>query len=137
MAGVKVSKGGRVNGHTCFYGRGYVSIGEDTWIGPRCRFYTHPNAEIVIGDNCDIAPEVAFVTGTHEIGSEMRRAGRGYCLPIEVGDGCWIGARTTILGGVHIGKGSVIAAGSVVVGDIPPNALAAGVPARVKRRLER
>ena len=54
-------------------------------------------------------------------------------LPIEVGNNVWIGARVTLLPGVHIGEGSVIAAGAVVTKDIPAHVLAAGVPARVVR----
>jgi len=56
-------------------------------------------------------------------------------LPISVGDGCWIGARTVILGGVTIGAGSIVAAGSMVAYDVPANVLVAGVPAKVKRVL--
>jgi maltose O-acetyltransferase len=54
---------------------------------------------------------------------------------VTIADGCWIGARALILGGVTIGPGSVIAAGSVVVSDVPENVLAAGVPARARRAL--
>jgi acetyltransferase-like isoleucine patch superfamily enzyme len=50
---------------------------------------------------------------------------------IVVGDDCWIGAKVTFLDGAHVGKGSVIAAGAVVRGEIPPYSIAVGVPARV------
>lgn len=53
------------------------------------------------------------------------------CAPIEIGNHVWIGAKATILKGVHIGDGAVIAAGSVVTSDIPAHCLCAGVPARV------
>ncbi|MDD5247876.1 MAG: DapH/DapD/GlmU-related protein [Rhodocyclaceae bacterium] len=56
-------------------------------------------------------------------------------LPIEIGDGCWIGARTIILGGVRMGPGCVVGAGSVVTRNVPANVLVAGVPARVVREL--
>lgn len=135
-AGVRVADGGLVNGGTRFLGRGRVTVGKKTWVGPNCRFYTHSDASISIGDQCDIAPEVSFVTGSHEFGSSERRAGTGYAKPIYVGNGCWIGARVTIIGGVHIGDGSVIAAGAVVTKDVPKNSLVGGVPARLIRRLE-
>ncbi|MFE8729811.1 DapH/DapD/GlmU-related protein, partial [Aeromonas hydrophila] len=61
--------------------------------------------------------------------------GEGVALPISIGDGCWIGADVLIIGGVTIGKGVVVAAGSVVTRDIPDNVLVAGVPAVIKRRL--
>jgi acetyltransferase-like isoleucine patch superfamily enzyme len=53
--------------------------------------------------------------------------------PVEIGDGAWLAARVTVLPGSRIGAGAVIAAGSVVAGDIPPGALAGGIPARVLR----
>jgi len=134
-AGIKVLDGASINSHTWFYGRGEINIGDNTWVGPRCRFYSDASATISIGKNCDIAPEVAFVVGSHEVGDENRRAGKGYCKSITVEDGCWIGARVTILGGVTIGKGSVIGAGALVTEDIPANSLAVGVPAKVKKCL--
>jgi acetyltransferase-like isoleucine patch superfamily enzyme len=57
-------------------------------------------------------------------------------LPIKIGEGVWIGARATILPGVTIGAGSVVAAGSLVTKDMPANVLIAGVPAKVIRELE-
>jgi len=135
MSGIEADAGSQINGHTWFYGRGKVTIGEKTWIGPRCRFYTDASVTISIGENCDIAPEVAFVVGSHELGNEGRRAGKGYCKPIVIEDGCWLGARVTVLGGVTIGKGSMIGAGSLVTKDIPANSLAVGVPAKVKKFL--
>lgn len=136
LAGVQVADGGAVNGGTRFLGRGRVAVGVQTWIGPNCRFYTHTDASISIGDRCDIAPEVSFVTGSHEFGSSERRAGAGCAKPIHVGNGCWIGTRVTILGGVRVEEGSVVAAGAVVTKDVPENSLVGGVPARLIRRLE-
>lgn len=134
-AGIKAGSGARVNGHTQFYGDGSLEIGKDTWVGPGCHFYMNEEAPIILGANCDIAPEVSFITGSHEIGDETRRAGPGTAAPILIEDGCWIGARVTILGGTHIGKSSIVAAGALVNEDIPENCLAAGVPARVIKKL--
>lgn len=53
--------------------------------------------------------------------------------PVVIGDACWIGDRVTVLGNVTIGVGSVLGAGSVVTRDVPPFAVAAGVPARPLR----
>lgn len=134
-AGIEAGKNAKVNGHTQFYGDGRIEIGVETWVGPGCRFYSNDNAPIKIGANCDIAPEVAFVTGSHELGGQDRRAGFGTAREIVIGEGCWIGARVSILGGVHIGKSSVIAAGALVSEDIPDNSLAGGVPAKVIKKL--
>jgi acetyltransferase-like isoleucine patch superfamily enzyme len=51
--------------------------------------------------------------------------------PVEIGEGAWLAARVTVLPGTRIGAGAVIAAGSVVAGEIPPGAVAGGIPARV------
>lgn len=88
-------------------------------------------AEIRIGDNCDIAMHVKFVTSTHQIGPSGKRAGWG-CVrkPITVGDGCWIGAGAMILPGVEIAPGTVIGAGAIVAGDCEPDSLYVGFAAR-------
>jgi acetyltransferase-like isoleucine patch superfamily enzyme len=52
-------------------------------------------------------------------------------LPITIGDDVWLGASAIVLGGVSIGEGSVVGAGSVVTQDLPPYSIARGVPARV------
>jgi maltose O-acetyltransferase len=134
-AGVVISKGGSISGHTCFFGRGRVFIGENTWIGLKNTFYCTQLAEIKIGANCDIGPDVAFVPGSHEIGNHDRRAGKGSGGDIVIEDGCWIGARVTILGGVTISKGAIIGAGAVVCKDVSADSLYAGVPAVFKREL--
>jgi acetyltransferase-like isoleucine patch superfamily enzyme len=56
--------------------------------------------------------------------------------PVDIGDGAWLAARVTVLPGTHIGAGAVIAAGSVVSGEIPERAVAGGIPARILRRRE-
>jgi maltose O-acetyltransferase len=99
-------------------------------------FHTHLDAPISIGADCDVGPGTQFIIGSHELGESRRRAGKGTARPIRVGDGCWIGAGCYILDGVTVGSGCVIAAGAVVVSDIPSNAMAAGVPAVVKKSYE-
>ena len=135
-SGLNVAAGCLVNGGNVFYGRGQVTFRDGTWVGPNCHFYTHVDAPISVGRNCDIAPGVTFVTGSHDVGSSTRRAGRGWAKPIYIGDGCWIGVGVTILGGVCVGSGSIVAAGAVVTSDVPESCLVGGVPARLIRRLE-
>ncbi|WP_081504018.1 acyltransferase [Methylococcus capsulatus] len=131
-AGVDVGKDTYVTGSIKLYGRGGLSVGANGWLGIGCRFYIPVGSSVVIGDRCDIAPEVKFVCGSHRIGTAERRAGEGFADDIVVGAGSWIGVGSTLLAGVRIGEGSVVAAGAVVTpGRYPANALLAGVPAKV------
>lgn len=135
LAGVAISEGACLCGHTYFFGRGRVVIGRNTWIGIKNSFYCTTVSEIILGENCGIGPDVSFVSGSHVIGKHACRAGEGTGKSIVVGDGCWIGARVTILGGVKIGRGAIIGAGALVNKDVPADTLYAGVPAVFKRAL--
>ncbi len=134
-AGVKLQNNVSFCGHGFIYGRGSVFINTNTWISPGLVLRTHVDAPISIGSNCDIGPNVEIITGTHLIGPSYRRAGPGIANPVEISNGCWIGARVLILGGVTIGAGSIVAAGAVVVKDVPDNVLVAGIPARIIKQL--
>lgn len=136
IAGVEIGRDAKMCGRTRIYGQGRLVIGDRTWIGPEGTIYTHRESAIRIGCDCDIAPQVILVTGSHTIGSGHRRAGEGNSKPITIGDGCWLGARVTVLGGVTIGNGSIVAAGAVVTRDVPPNTMVGGVPARIIRLME-
>ena len=105
MMGAEVGEAVCINSHSWFYGRGKIVIGDNTWLGVGCKFYSVAGHVIEIGKNCDIAPEVSFIPGTHIMGTAERRAGEGFARDIKVGAGCWIGARVTILGGVSVGSG--------------------------------
>ena len=105
-----------------------IKIGKESWIGRDLKVYGDGLVEI--GDRCDLAPEVAFITGTHEIGEHDRRAGKGKLLSIHIGNGCWIGTRAMIYGSITIGNGSVIAAGSFVNKCFENDLMIAGVPAK-------
>jgi acetyltransferase-like isoleucine patch superfamily enzyme len=98
---------------------GSIAAHERVTIGERCLIGTH--AIIIDNDFHRLEPE--------------RRLEHPESRPITIGDNVWIGARVIVLPGVSIGADSCIAAGSVVVEDIPPRTLAAGVPARVIRQL--
>lgn len=114
---------------------GTLVIGENCWIGKNLK--VNGNGSVVIGDCCDIAPEVTFQTGGHEIGSSERRAGDGLIYNQSVGNGVWIGGRSTIIGDVTISDGSVVAGCACVVKDVPPNVLVGGVPAKIIRSLDK
>lgn len=90
---------------------------------------------IVIGNNVLFGPRVGLYAGNHAIHPEDRVAGGCYSKPITIGDNVWVGAGVHIMGGVTIGRNSIIGAGSVVTKDIPENVIAAGVPCRMIREI--
>ena len=121
-----------------FAGGGYIN-GAQLRVGDECfinrNYYFDLSAPVTIGSNISIGTHAVFVTADHEIEGATRRAGAVKPRPIVVEDGAWIGTRVTILPGVTIGRGAVVASGSVVHRSVPPNTLVAGVPATVKREL--
>ena len=105
-------------------------------VGRGCRIYSCRVASeysmLSIGDDTTVSVDVLFVThdGTGWLYRDER--GRRYrYAPVTVGDRCFIGARATIMPGVRIGDGSVVAAGAVVTRSVPAGSIVGGVPARV------
>lgn len=91
---------------------------------------------IRIGRSVLIGPGVVLACAGHPIHSEQRcSSALETSEPITIEDGVWIGANSTVCGGVTIGEGSVIGAGSVVTSDIPKGVIAAGVPCKVLREI--
>lgn len=136
ISGNTVGVGVSINGGAKVWGAGRVSVGDGSWLGMNLIVIVPEGAEVTIGANVDIGPDVLLECGSHEIGGSKRRAGTERATSIEIGSGTWIGCRATLLGGARIGSGSVIAAGAMVIaGDYPDSALLAGVPARVVRQL--
>lgn len=117
----------------CDYGYN-IKIGEN--------FYTNYNliildcAEVSIGDNVLIGPNVAIYTAGHPLDYKLRVQEFEYAYPIKIGNNVWIGGNTVINPGVTIGDNAVIGSGSVVTKDIPANTLAVGNPCKVIRKLE-
>lgn len=112
-----------------------ISFGDDALLTYGA-FYDG-GASVVVGDRTWIGPRVSLITQMHEIGSADRRCSPDSIVrPIRIASGCWLGANVTVLPGVTIGRGCVIAAGAVVVRDTRPDGLYAGVPARRVRDLE-
>lgn len=116
-----------------FYGGREIAIGEGCFINHRV--FLDNAAPITIGKNVSFGPEVVVITGSHVLGDGERRAGRPLAAPVEINDGAWIGARATILPGVTIGSGALVAAGALVNRDVTADTLVAGVPAEVVREL--
>ena len=92
--------------------------------------------KVKIGDNAQIAPNVAIYTAGHPIHPDSRNSGYEYGIDITIGDNVWIGGNTCIMPGVTIGNNVVVGAGAVVTKDIPDNSLAVGVPAKVIKEIE-
>ncbi len=111
-----------------------ISLGDNVSINRYCRFYPsylNQDARIIIQDNVIIGPECTFFSA----GQDPRREGfPDIADTIRIEEDVYIGGRSTIRYGVTIGKGSVIAAGSVVVRDIPPYSVAGGVPAKIIKK---
>ena len=113
---------------------GSVTIGEGTRIGPGCQFMGYKGS-IRIGSLAHIAPNCAFYPYDHGIEpgkliGEQPLQTRGN---IVVEDDAWLGWGVIVLEGVRVGRGAVVGAGAVVTRDIPDEAIAAGMPARVVR----
>ena len=127
--GTKISKGGD------FYPLSHIHIGSHVSIGPDARFWTSV-AHLYIDDFAVFGPRVTVITGDHRtdaVGKYIAELTDADKLPendsdVTIGAGAWIGANVTILKGVHIGRESVIAAGSVVTHDIPPLHRCRGCP---------
>lgn len=131
-AGFEIGEGTKVVGPMICTGS--LKVGRNCWMG---RDLTdHGNGSVEIGDNCDIALAVMFLTGGHAIDGPERRAGKGENYTIRVGNSCWIGARATLGRSICIGEGSVIAACACGMSNVEENALVGGVPARTIRKLE-
>ncbi len=118
----------------------YCDYGKQIRVGKR--FFANFNlcvldeADVTIGDDCFIGPNVSIYTACHSTDVTERNTRREWALPVTIGDNCWIGGSVTILPGVTIGDGCTIGAGSVVVRDIPSNSVAVGNPARVVKTLD-
>jgi len=135
------------------------AAGSDSRQDPRVRIGAHtygvshrtvqlflPDARVAIGKYCSVAEGVRLICGEHPVtrvstfpfgilpfverAAEQDPVTKG---PIVIGNDVWLGTNAMVLSGVTVGDGAVVAAGAVVTRDVPPYAVAAGVPARVIR----
>ena len=115
----------------------HIYLGSWVHINRRVIVWAGPRSSISIGDCTIIGPGTFITSDNHgtAAGTPMRFQ-QGKEADVIIGDDVWVGASSVILPGVTIGPGAVIAAGAVVTGDIPENAVAAGVPARIISRRE-
>lgn len=143
LVAIQISDGGRLElGRLSHLDRavcvtakfGNLMIGQNAFIGQGTIIVARES--ITIGDDVLIAEYVTIRDQDHRFGGPEPTARNGFdTAPIVIGNNVWIGAKATITKGVTIGDNSVIGANSVVTSDIPPNVVAAGVPARVIRSI--
>lgn len=113
------------------YGRN-ITIGKNVFINSGCCFQDQGGIEI--GDNALIGQQVVIATLNHDLIPEKRA--NMTPAPVKIGNGVWIGAHATILPGVTVEGGAVVAAGAVVTKDVPKNTVVAGVPAKIIKTIK-
>ncbi len=112
-----------------------IALGDEVQVGARCTLWAgrstgriEVGARTTFGPDCFVtAADYGLKAGTRITDQEMVET------DIVIGPDCWIGTKSVITAGVTLGEGCVVGAGSVVTKDVPPGAIAAGVPARVLR----
>ena len=110
---------------------GEIRLGRNVFLGPYVIIYGQGGVEI--GDNTLIAMHSCILSSNHTVPppGQNIRAAPDILLPTKIGKDCWLGAGVKVLGGVHIGDGCVVGAGSVVTKSLPEYSIAIGVPAKV------
>jgi putative colanic acid biosynthesis acetyltransferase WcaF len=111
--------------HTEVHTPAQITVGRGTSIGRNCLL--DARGGITFGRNVNVSSFSLFVTGTHDVRDPEFADHYG---PISVGDRAWIATRATVLGGVTIGEGAIVAAGAVVTRDVAPFTMVGGIPAR-------
>ena len=109
-----------------------IRVGRNVFVNQNCTFYDLGGLDIA--DDVMIGPNVSIITAGHPLEPSQRRAAT-IGKPIAIERNVWIAAGAIIIGGVTVGENSVVAAGSVVTRDVPPNTLVGGNPARVIRSI--
>lgn len=108
----------------------HLTLGKGSFVNSECKIRCHK--EITIGEGCAISHDFTVMdSDAHELDGSRNTN------PVHIGNHVWIGTRVTILSGVNVGDGAVIAAGSLVTKDVPAGSLVGGVPAKVlKEKVE-
>ena len=109
-----------------------IHLGKNVFINADCKF--QDQGGIYIGDDTLIGHNVVLATLNHEEDPENRE--NLIAAPIKIGNKVWIGSNATILPGVTVGDGAIIAAGAVVTKDVDSMSIVAGVPAKFVRKIK-
>ena len=121
-----------------FYSFRNIILGSDVFLGI-CPTLMAERSVIQIGSKVMFGPNVTLLGGNHNIAEvgrfmvDVKEKRPGDDLGITIEDDVWVGSRAVILDGVTVGRGSIVAAGSIVTKSVPPYAVVAGCPARVIR----
>ncbi|WP_298500383.1 sugar O-acetyltransferase [uncultured Methanobrevibacter sp.] len=109
-----------------------IHLGKNVFINAGCKF--QDQGGIYIGDNVLIGHNVVLATLNHEENPSKR--GNLIPAPIKIGNDVWIGSNATVLAGVSIGDGAIVAAGAVVTRDVAKNTVVGGIPAKYIRDIK-
>jgi acetyltransferase-like isoleucine patch superfamily enzyme len=109
-----------------------IRVGRNVFVNQNCTFYDLGGLDIA--DDVMIGPNVSIITAGHPLEHSQRSAAT-IGKPIVIEKGVWIAAGAIIIGGVTVGENSVVAAGSVVTKNVPPNSFVGGNPARLIRSI--
>jgi len=104
-------------------------LGKNSVINAKCRIDTR--GKVIIGENVSISNDVTILTADHDMNTYNLQ---GRIRDVKIGDYVWIGTRALIMPGVIVGKGAIVAAGSIVTKNVEPFQVVAGVPARTIRK---
>lgn len=116
----------------CEYGKN-ISIGNDVYINFGCIILDC--AEVTIGNNVLLGPNVGIYVVNHSFDPEERAQGGCSGRPVHICDKVWLGGDVKILSGVTIGEGSIIGTGSIVTKNVPVGVIAAGNPCKIIKKL--
>lgn len=110
-----------------------ATFGDNVFLNRGCTIVAV--SEITIGDDSIFGEYVSIHDENHIFGGAFHQRHQVSAVPVVIGSNVWVGAKATILQGVHIGDGAVIGANSVVTHDVPARMIAVGAPARAIREI--
>lgn len=108
-----------------------IHLGENVFINANCTM--QDQGGVYIGDNVLIGHNVCLLTLNHD--EDPKKRANLHPKPIKIGKGAWLGSNVTVLPGVTIGDGAIVAACAVVTKDVGENTIVAGIPAKVVRKV--
>lgn len=128
--GANIGRGVRIQGGAKVWQPWKLTVGDSSWIDGGVSLYSVD--ELMIGANAVVSDGAFICTASHDISSGTFEL---VTSPVAIGDSAWVCAKATVLPGVKVGEGAIVAAGSVVAKDVEPWTVVAGNPARfIKKR---